>query len=78
MLTLGNNVLQAIDEKIRELSNCHVVYSGIEIQKVLLNPITAYLFVFVHANPMHTNHNSRKQTVMHVCIEKLVFIFEWA
>jgi hypothetical protein len=25
---------QAIDEKIRELSNCHIVYSGIDFQKV--------------------------------------------
>jgi histone acetyltransferase len=24
---------QAIDEKIRELSNCHIVYSGIDFQK---------------------------------------------
>lgn len=25
---------QAIDEKIRELSNCHIVYTGIDFQKV--------------------------------------------
>ncbi|KAF6148367.1 hypothetical protein GIB67_025586 [Kingdonia uniflora] len=24
---------KAIDEKIRELSNCHIVYSGIDFQK---------------------------------------------
>ena len=27
-------VFQAIDEKIRELSNCHIVYPGIDFQKV--------------------------------------------
>lgn len=30
--------LQAIDEKIRELSNCHIVYPGIDFQKVVCGP----------------------------------------
>lgn len=34
--------LQAIDEKIRELSNCHIVYPGIDFQKVFFTS----LFVF--------------------------------
>lgn len=31
------SLFQAIDEKIRELSNCHIVYEGIDFQKVSLS-----------------------------------------
>lgn len=34
LLVILSCQLQAIDEKIRQLSNCHIVYTGIDFQKV--------------------------------------------
>lgn len=34
---------QAIDEKIRELSNCHLVYQGLDLQKVMTTHLPLYL-----------------------------------
>ncbi|THG08901.1 hypothetical protein TEA_021733 [Camellia sinensis var. sinensis] len=48
--TMVRRQRQAIDEKIRELSNCHIVYPGIDFQKVFVTIIDYYLEALVPFN----------------------------